>query len=64
MGSLSRKVRRAAAKQGRPRKFVNIGELPEGATPIVHPEGGIIVVHPDHEPVWHRPDGTKRIIKL
>jgi hypothetical protein len=64
MGSLSRKVQRAAARKRRPRKFVYIGELPDGDRYIIpHPQGGIIVVHPDHPPVWHRPDGTKQTIK-
>lgn len=63
MGSLSRKVQRAASRKRRPRKFVHIGELPEGAHVFPHPQGGIIVAHPDHPPVWHRPDGTREVIK-
>jgi hypothetical protein len=63
MGSLARKVQRAAARKRRPRKFVYIGELPDGATPHPHPQGGIIIAHPDHEPVWHKPDGTKEVMK-
>lgn len=64
MGSLARKVQRAAARKRRPRRFVDIGDLPEGARPIPHPQGGIIIVHPDHKPVWHRPDGTRQIMEI
>jgi hypothetical protein len=51
-------------KARKPRRFVHIGELPEGATFAPHPMGGIIVIAPDHEPVWWRVDGTKVTVKI
>jgi hypothetical protein len=67
--SSTRSERRYRAKMARKallrdRKFVHMGELPDGYTPVAHPDGGIIIVHPDHEPVWWKPDGTKTTIKI